>query len=93
MEVLREKQLRLLQSAKNKTDLAKIITGMRRVGKSTLLKQFRSTLSKDDNIVFLNLDAHDEIKTQSDLKKCILDGFTENKIHYVFIDEVQNVDG
>ncbi len=93
MEVLREKQLRLLQSAKDKTDLAKVITGMRRVGKSTLLKQFRSTLSKDDNIVFLNLDAHDEIKTQSDLKKCILDGFTENKIHYVFIDEVQNVDG
>lgn len=93
MEVLREKQLRLLQSAKDKTDLAKIITGMRRAGKSTLLKQFRSTLSEKDNVVFLNLDVHDEIETKNDLKKCILDGFAGDGIHYVFIDEVQNVNG
>lgn len=44
MEVLRERYLELLESAKGKTDLVKVITGMRRSGKTTLMRQFRDTL-------------------------------------------------
>ncbi len=93
MEVPREKQLNLLACAKGKTDLVKVITGMRRTGKSTLLRQFRNTLGKEDNVIFLDLDLVDEDMDWKDLKKYIHDGIEGNGIHYIFIDEIQDVDG
>ena len=92
MEVPREGQLKLLNAAKGKTDIAKVITGMRRTGKSTLLRQFRDSLDSKDNIVFLDLDLIDEEMDWTDLKKYVNDGFSGNGIHYVFIDEIQDVD-
>lgn len=92
MEVLREKQLNLLSSAKGKTDLVKVITGMRRTGKSTLLRQFRDTLGKDDNVIYLDIDYIDEDMDWNDLKEYIHKGFEGNDIHYIFIDEIQDVD-
>ncbi len=92
MEVPREKQLKLLNAAKGKTDIAKVITGMRRTGKSTLLRQFRDSLDPKDNIIFLDLDLIDEEMDWMDLKKYVNDGFSGNGIHYVFIDEIQDVD-
>lgn len=60
MEVLRERYLELLESAKGKTDLVKVITGMRRSGKTTLMRQFRDTLGDSDNVIYLDLDYIDE---------------------------------
>ncbi len=91
MEVLREKQLKLLQAAKGKTDLVKVITGMRRTGKSTLLRQFRDTLDDDDNIVFLDLDRLDEDLDRNGLRDRIRGGLSGDGMHYVFVDEIQNV--
>ena len=91
MEVLREKQLKLLQDAKGKTDLVKVITGMRRTGKSTLLRQFRDTLGDDDNIVFLDLDRLDEDLDRNGLRDRIREALSEDGTHYVFVDEIQNV--
>ena len=93
MKVLREKQLQLLESAKDKTDLVKVITGMRRTGKSTLLKQFRDTLDEEDNIIFLDLDLLDEDMDWKGLRDYIRDRISGDGIHYVFVDEIQDVDG
>ena len=93
MKVLREKQLQLLESAKDKTDLVKVITGMRRTGKSTLLKQFRDTLDEGDNIIFLDLDLLDEDMDWKGLRDYIRDRISGDGIHYVFVDEIQDVDG
>ncbi len=93
MKVLRERQLGLLESAKDKTDLVKVVTGMRRTGKSTLLKQFRDTLDGDDDIVFLDLDLLDEDLDWKGLRDRIRDSISGDGIHYVFIDEIQDVDG
>lgn len=92
MEVPREKQLGLLTNAKGKTDLVKVITGMRRTGKSTLLRQFRDTLGNDENVIFLDVDFIDEEMDWKDLKEYIHNGFEGDGIHYIFIDEIQDVD-
>jgi Predicted ATPase (AAA+ superfamily) len=93
MEVIRERYLELLAAAKGKTDLVKVITGMRRIGKSTLMRQFRDTLDKSDNVVFLNLDLIFKKPDPSSLRDMTLSGFDGDGIHYVFIDEIQDVDG
>ena len=92
MGVPREKQLGLLTNAKGKTDLVKVITGMRRTGKSTLLRQFRDTLGNDENVIFLDVDFIDEEMDWKDLKEYIHNGFEGDGIHYIFIDEIQDVD-
>ena len=92
MEVPREKQLKLLNAAKGKTDVAKVVTGMRRTGKSTLLRQFRGSLDPKDNIIFLDLDLIDEEMDWNDLKKYVNDGLYGDGTHYVFVDEIQDVD-
>ncbi len=93
MEVLREGYLDLLHHAKDKTDLAKVITGMRRSGKSTLMKQFRASLDKEANVVFLDLDLVNEDMDWKRLKELIYAGMDESDIHFVFVDEIQDVDG
>ena len=93
MEVLRERYLELLESAKGKTDLVKVITGMRRSGKTTLMRQFRDTLGDSDNVIYLDLDYIDEDMDWHSLKERIHGGFSGNGTHYVFIDEIQDVDG
>lgn len=93
MEVLRERYLELLESAKGKTDLVKVITGMRRSGKTTLMRQFRDTLGDSDNVIYLDLDYIDEDMDWHGLKERIHDSFSGNGTHYVFIDEIQDVDG
>ena len=93
MEVPREKYLNLLNAAKGMTNTAKVITGMRRTGKSTLMRQFRDSLNEDDNVIFLDLDAIGEDIDAARLKELIMDGMCGQDIHYIFIDEIQNVDG
>lgn len=78
-------------------DVIKVVSGVRRCGKSTLMEQFKQRLTAlgvpGDRIMHLNLELlenehlleyhalHDEI-----LRCCQSDG-----LHYVIIDEVQNV--
>ena len=39
MEIIRHDYLQILEDASGKTDLVKVITGMRRVGKTTVMLQ------------------------------------------------------
>lgn len=82
--------------------LVKVLVGQRRSGKSYVLRQMANRLCKEGidrhNILILNLDlaGFDFIKTEADLRDIVLE--YERQINptghvYVFIDEIQNVDG
>ena len=93
MEVIRKHYLDLLQAGKDKYDTVKVLVGMRRSGKSTTLKQFARTLCQDDNFVYLDLDLINEDMTWKDLRDRVRNELKDGMKHYVFIDEIQDVDG
>jgi hypothetical protein len=66
---------------------------MRRTGKSTILRQFIDTLGDDEDKVAIDIDLLDTVPDQIQLRRIITDGFSEGRIHHVFIDEIQDVDG
>ena len=78
-------------------DLIKVVTGIRRCGKSTLFEQFIKYLKEDHNImdnqiIYINLeDADYEFNGYRELYKYISNKIDSNKQYYVFLDEVQNV--
>ncbi len=79
--------------------LVKIITGMRRTGKSTLLKQFRDTLLEEnipeENILLINMESleYDFIKDYRDLYDYIQQKIASQQgKKYLLIDEVQEIE-
>lgn len=78
------------------SDLIKIITGVRRCGKSVVLEQVIDEIrKKSNNIVFLNFE--DRLVTEMiDSWKDIVTYVEEHRtsdLCYVFLDEVQEIDG
>lgn len=75
----------------------KVITGIRRCGKSTLLKMFQELLIKDGNeprqIISINFEEmeNDNLLNYQELYKYIKERIIENKKTYIFLDEIQNV--
>lgn len=93
----RENYLRKIRGFYHDTDLIKVITGVRRCGKSCLMESIAHELREsgidDNHVVYLDLDSrkYRKIKTADQLEK-LIDGLTpENGKTYLFIDEVQNV--
>lgn len=79
-------------------DLIKVVTGLRRSGKSTLFELYRNELQKlgvqQDQMVFLNFEEFELNKFLNDLEGLyayILDELNLKKKCYVFLDEIQNV--
>lgn len=95
----RENYLRKIRAFYHETDLIKVITGVRRCGKSclmqTIAEELRSSGIKEENIVYLNLDKRGfkSIKTADELESVIESLCTAKGTKYLFIDEIQNVDG
>lgn len=90
--------------ARRDNDEVKIITGPRRCGKSWLLKKiYKDYLLQhgvvEDEIINVSFDMEDEtsdvdLSNRETLKKYLYDRITdEDKRYYVFLDEVQEVDG
>ena len=72
----------------------KIITGVRRSGKSKLLELFKNYITKNVkncNIIHINfnLKKYDNLKDSEDLYNYINDHYEKNKNNFVLIDEIQ----
>lgn len=78
-------------------DLIKVITGIRRCGKSclmsTIAEELRNRGVEDKDIIYLDLDkrGNRSIKTPDQLEEKIESLLADNDFKYLFIDEVQNV--
>jgi len=94
--IVREIYLQKLRLLKNH-DLIKVITGVRRCGKSTLLEAFRNELLNSgvvfENIVFFNFEERKNIKFSdwTVLYDEIMSRIKPKQKNYVFLDEVQLV--
>lgn len=96
--LIREEYLRKLIDSKD-LNLIKVITGVRRSGKSTLLLQYKDYLLsqkiKEQDIIYMNFESAEwyEIKDYNDLYKNITSKITDGNKKYILLDEVQNVVG
>lgn len=92
--VSRDLYLKKLLSYKD-MQLIKVVTGIRRCGKSTLLKMYKNYLLdngvKQEQIMFINLEEkeNDNLKTSDNLYYYIKEKLVSDKMNYIFIDEVQ----
>ena len=81
------------------SDIIKVVTGIRRSGKSFFLLSVMEDLKKsgvnEKDIIYLNLDkrGYRKIKTPDALEQAIEEQITDDDFKYLFIDEVQNVVG
>jgi len=95
----REKYLSKIRGFYNATDLIKVLTGVRRCGKSSLMEIISQELLdsgiNEDDICFINLDkrGYRNIKTAEQLDTLIASLEHSKNTKYLFIDEIQNVAG
>ena len=95
----RENYLKQIRGFYHSTDIIKVITGIRRCGKSSLMQTIADELIdlgiSPQNIVYLNLDKRGfrSIRTQEKLENLIDESSKASWIKYLFIDEIQNVEG
>ena len=95
--VEREEYLNKLIAFKDK-QLIKIVTGVRRCGKSTLMEMFQDYLRADgvgeEQIVAVNLEDYDffELRKPENLYAYVKGKLIKGKTVYVFLDEIQHVE-
>lgn len=95
-QIRRKEYIDRLLSYKDK-DIIKVVTGLRRSGKSTLLQMFRNDLSKngitESQIQFYNFELPENFLNKSwdalyfEIKTKLQSG----KMNYIFLDEIQNI--
>ena len=95
--ILREKYVKKVIPFIN-NDIIKVFIGQRRVGKSYLLYQVIDQIKNNDDkahIIFINMELNefDKIKNYQDLYEYIKNNSSSSKINYLFIDEIQMIDG
>ena len=79
-------------------DLIKVLTGLRRAGKSTLLNLYRQSLLEsgvsEKQIISINFEdpRYESISTYRRLYEYVIERVRGNAKSYVFLDEVQRVD-
>ncbi len=94
----REKYLKKIRPFYSSDDIIKVITGVRRSGKSSLMQmiadEIRESGVREEDIIYLDLDKREnrKIKTPDQLEARIESEIVNNgRLKYLFIDEVQNV--
>ena len=93
----REKYLSKIRGFYHECEIIKVITGVRRCGKSSLMKMIMGELVEQDipqeNILYFNLDKRPyvSITRPEQLDALIEKHYDSNARQYLFIDEVQNV--
>ena len=79
------------------SDLIKILVGIRRCGKSVILKQIMNEIKEkgvqEDHIIYINFELveFEELKDYKKLNYYIKEKIHDDKKYYVFLDEIQNV--
>ena len=97
MKVIKREYLENLINIIGTPDI-KIITGVRRSGKSKLLEEFQKYIKKnikDYNIIFINFNSleYEKLKEYHELNNYIESKYIDGKKNFVLIDEVQMCDG
>lgn len=97
MAIVREAYLEDLISLKDK-NLIKVITGIRRCGKSTMFELYQDYLRcngiEEEQIISVNLEDGDyrNIRTADTLYEYIMEKLVKDRQNYVFLDEVQQAE-
>lgn len=79
------------------SEMVKVITGIRRCGKSTLMQQIIAEIQQrnvaDDHIIYINFESYKfrKISNPDALYEYVENKIKDNKKYYLFIDEIQNV--
>lgn len=95
----RENYLKKIRGFYHDEGMIKVITGVRRCGKSCLMQciaeELRAESIDDEHIVFFDLDRYGyrSVKAPEQLEDLIRPLLAISGTKYLFIDEVQNVDG
>ena len=95
--IQRDEYLNLLKKWKDE-QVIKVITGIRRCGKSTLLEMFREYLKTqnvpDEQIVYINFEEleNEALLDYKSLYNYIKERLDSSKMTYVFLDEIQRVE-
>ena len=76
--------------------LVKVMVGHRRVGKSFILYQLNELIKQEEpdaNIIYINKEDIDfvDIKTFQDLNDYILSKSVSDRMNYIFVDEIQEI--
>lgn len=80
------------------SDLVKILVGIRRCGKSVILKQIMNELKEkgvdEEHIIYVNFELieYEDLQDYKELNKYIKEKIINEKKYYVFLDEIQKVD-
>lgn len=95
--IKRESFIEQLKNWRDK-NVIKVVTGVRRSGKSTLfdlfVEELKSSGVTDEQIVRLNLEdaENDHLTTYKELYEVVKSQLVPDKMNYIFIDEVQMID-
>ena len=98
MRLKRENYLQMIRPY-YEADLIKVITGVRRAGKSVILESIRDELSQSgisaEHIVYINLEDldYEGVQSASQLNDEVKSHIRDHGRYYLFIDEIQHVDG
>lgn len=93
----RQEYLEKLIALRDK-QLIKVITGIRRCGKSTLMEIFQNYLKSngvsDENIISINFEDYDnyDLREPSKLYSYIKEKLSDREMNYIFLDEIQHVE-
>lgn len=93
----REQYLAKIRGFYHDTDIIKVITGVRRCGKSSLMEMIKDELIAQgistERIIYLDLDSrkYRKIKTDEEFEKAVDQLSVSKETKYLFVDEIQNV--
>ncbi len=94
--IARPEYINFLEYWKDK-QIIKVISGIRRCGKSTLFDMFQKYIKqngvKEQQIIAINFEdmAHEELRDYKKLYQYIKQKIADDAMHYVFLDEIQHV--
>lgn len=92
--IIRERYIREIRKFYD-SDLIKIITGIRRCGKSVILEQIKNEIEKNsNNIIYLNFEDKymtQEIRNAIDLIEYVKNNRKDSQV-YLFLDEIQELE-